>query len=73
MSAYALHVLKMCDAFSEKKIEVNLLIQFLDKEYQKTKKRLYFKNSYKIIGFFNRKLKRNIFTNIYFSLKIFLF
>ena len=32
MSAYALHVLKMCDAFSEKKLDVNLLIQFLDKK-----------------------------------------
>ena len=31
MSAYALHVLKMCDAFS-KKLDVNLLIQFLDKK-----------------------------------------
>ena len=75
MSAYALHVLKMCDAFSEKKIEVNLLIQFLDKRenIKKLRKDYILKNSYKIIGFFNRKLKRNIFTNIYFSLKIFLF
>ncbi len=75
MSAYALHVLKMCDAFSEKKLDVNLLIQFLDKEQslKKLKKNYILKNHLNIKGFFKRKLKRNIFTNIYFSIKIFLF
>ncbi len=75
MSAYTLHVLKMCDAFSEKKLDVNLLIQFLDKResLKKLKKNYILKNSYNIKGFFKRKLKRNIFTNIYFSMKIFLF
>ena len=75
MSAYALHVLKMCDAFSEKKLDVNLLIQFLDKKesLKKLKKNYILKNHLNIKGFFERKLKRNIFTNIYFSIKIFFF
>ena len=37
MSAYALHVLKMCDAFSEKNYQVNLLIPNIKKDYNFTK------------------------------------
>lgn len=75
MSAYTLHVLKMCDAFSEKKLKVTLLIQFLSKNenLKKLKKNYILKSSYNIKGFFNSKLKRNIITNIYFSLKIYFF
>ena len=75
MSAYALHVLKMCDAFSEKKLDVNLLIQFLDRKesLKKLKKNYILKNHLNIKGFFKRKFKRNIFTNIYFSIKVFFF
>ena len=51
MSAYALHVLKMCDVF-RKKLDVNLLIQFLDKkESLKTKKNYILKNHLNIKGF----------------------
>ena len=33
MSAYALHVLKMCDAFSELKYSVKLFLPYKDKTY----------------------------------------
>ena len=33
MSAYALHVLKMCDAFSESKYSVKLFLPYKQKTY----------------------------------------
>ena len=53
MSAYALHVLKMCDAFSEKNYQVNLLIPNIKKDYnfKKIKRDYLLKFSFKIHSF----------------------
>ena len=37
MTAYTIHVLKMCDAFSENQSYVNLLLPFVEKDYDFTK------------------------------------
>ena len=63
MSAYTLHVLKMCDAFSEEKYSVKLLIPFMNTNYKfsKIKKDYLLKNFFKIKNFFSNKYKRNFF------------
>ncbi len=72
MSAYTLHVLKMCDAFSEKQFYVNLLLPFVEKDYDfmKTKKEYLLKSFFKIKKFFKKKHNRNIFFFLLYSLKI---
>lgn len=72
MSAYALHVLKMCDAFSERNYKVNLLIPNIKKDYnfKKIKREYLLKFSFKIHSFFRLKLKRNFITLILFSFKL---
>lgn len=75
MSAYALHVLKMCDAFAEYNYELNLLLPHIKKKYnfQKIRKEYLLKNSFKISGFFKSKIKRNLFALLLFSLKLLYF
>ena len=57
-SAYSLHVLKICDAFSEvTNNNVELLIPFLDSNYsiKKIKKDYLLKHNLKINFFFSKK------------------
>lgn len=72
MSAYALHVLKMCDAFSEKNYKVNLLIPYINKNYnfRKIKKEYLLKNPFSIQAFFKSKINRNLFDLLTFSFKL---
>ena len=72
MSAYTLHVLKMCDAFSEKQFYVNLLLPFVEKDYDfsKTKKEYLLKSFFKIKNFFRKKHNRNFLFFLIYSFKI---
>ena len=57
MSAYALHVLKMCDAFSEKNYQVTLLIPYIKDNYnfKIIKNNFLLKKKFKIKSFFKKK------------------
>ncbi len=72
-SAYTLHVLKICDAFSEytgKKTE--LIIPHLEKKYsyKKIKKDYKLKYGLNIKSFFKKKIKFNFLRKIFFSIDI---
>ena len=72
-SAYSLHVLKICDAFSEvTNNNVELLIPFLDSNYSinKIKKDYLLKYNLKIKFFFSKKEKLYVIKRIFFSLKL---
>ena len=72
-SAYSLHVLKICDAFSEfTNNNVELLIPFLDSNYsiKKIKKDYLLKYNLKIKFFFSKKEKLHVIKKIFFSLKL---
>lgn len=72
-SAYALHVLKMCDGFSEiRKKRIELLIPHVNSNYskKKIKKDYLLKYDYKIRNFFSSKKNLNFFSRIIFSFKI---
>ncbi len=73
MSAYTLHVLKMCDAFSETGHSVKLLIPYISKDYllERIKEDYLLKSFFKIKGFFKSKIKRNFLTLLIFSFKLF--
>ncbi len=75
MSAYTIHVLKMCDAFSESNYDLCLLLPHIKKGYKfkKIKKDYLLKSSFKILGFFKSKIKRNLPALLLFSLKLFNF
>ena len=72
MSAYALHVLKMCDAFSELKYSVKLVIPYKSKKYSndKIKKEFLLKKKFDIISIFNKKKKFFFLSRIFFTYKI---
>tara|TARA_Y100000590_G_scaffold269029_1_gene302130 strand:- start:16507 stop:17607 length:1101 start_codon:yes stop_codon:yes gene_type:complete len=72
MSAYTLHVLKMCDAFSELGYDLELLIPHVTKDYKfkNIKKDFILKSKYKIVSLYNRKKKLKFLTRIFFSFKI---
>lgn len=72
MSAYTLHVLKMCDAFSETDHSVKLLIPYIRKDYllEKIKEDYLLKSFFEIKGFFKSKIKRNFLTLLLFSYKL---
>ena len=72
MSAYAVHVLKICDSFSHNN-KVELLIPFCSNSYnfKKIQNDYLLKNNFKIKSMFNSKVKNNIFHRVLFSLKIF--
>ena len=72
MSAYAVHVLKMCDSFSNNS-NVELIIPFCSNSYNfsRIKNDYILKNNFKIKSIFNSKVKLNIFYRILFSLKTF--
>lgn len=71
-SAYALHVLKMCDGFSAlKNMRVELLIPHINSSYSKKIKKDYIlKYNYKIKSFFSVKKKLNFILRLIFSIKI---
>ena len=72
-SAYALHVLKICDAFGEyKKKKVELIIPFISKRYtiKKIKEDYKLKYNIKIKSFYNEKIKLSFFKRIFFAFKI---
>ena len=70
MSAYALHVLKMCDAFSELKYSVKLIIPYKSKKYSndKIKREFLLKKKFDIISIFNKKKKIFFFEQNFFYL-----
>ncbi len=72
MSAYAIHVLKMCDNLSKLGYEVELLLPYINKSYKlnKIKDDYLLKRKYKIHSIFNSRLKLNFIYRIIFSLKI---
>ena len=56
MSAYALHVLKMCDAFSELRYSVKLILPYKKNTYNyKIKKDFLLKKKFEIISIFYKK------------------
>ncbi len=72
-SAYSLHVLKICDAFSEvTNNNVELLIPFLDSNYsiKKIKKDYLLKYNLKIKFFFSKKEKLYLIKRIFFFTKV---
>ena len=72
MSAYAIHVLKMCDNFC-KYAEVELIIPYQEKSYyfKRIKKEYLLKNNFKIKSMFSSKKKLNLISRVFFSLKIY--
>ena len=75
MSAYMLHVLKMCDAMSEKKFNVTLFIPFVKKGYSFNyfKSKYLLKTNFTIESFFNKPIKRGFFSYLLFAIKILIF
>tara|TARA_B100001057_G_scaffold86679_1_gene82610 strand:+ start:284 stop:1402 length:1119 start_codon:yes stop_codon:yes gene_type:complete len=75
MSAYTIHVLKMCDAFSESYYDVSLLLPHIRKGYKlkKIQNDYLLKSSFKILEFFDSKIKRNLPDLLLFSYKLFNF
>jgi glycosyltransferase involved in cell wall biosynthesis len=71
-SAYSLHVIKMCDGFSELKKNVELIIPHLNKKYssKRIRKDYLLKHKFKIKGFFLTKNENNFFNKLYFTFKI---
>ena len=71
MSAYTVHVLKMCDNFS-KFNKVELILPYKDNKYNfsQIKKDYNLKNKFEIKGIFNSKSSLNLFDRIVFALKI---
>ena len=72
-SAYALHVIKMCDGFSAlKNTSVELIIPYINSSYSKKIKKDYIlKYNYKIKSFFfSVKKKLNFILRLIFSIKI---
>lgn len=71
MSAYAVHVIKMCDNFS-KYADVELIIPHKKSSYifKKIKKEYLLKENFKITSIFSSKKRSSLFNRINFSLKI---
>ena len=72
MSAYAVHVLKMCDSFSNNN-KVELIIPFCNRSYnfKKVRNDYLLKNNFKIKSMLSSRVKLNIFYRFLFSLKIY--
>ena len=72
MSAYALHVLKMCDAFSEQKYSVKLILPYKKKSYSfnTVKKEFLLKRKFEIISIFDEKKFFFFLTRFFFTFKI---
>ena len=68
MSAYTLHVLKMCDALNKSNENVELIIPYLDIQYSKNKikKEYNLKSNFKISSIFDIKKKIKFFLEDFF-------
>ncbi len=69
-SAYAVHVLKICDNFVKNGFRVNLNIYSRDEKYtfSKIKKNFLLKKKFKINHCYKSKCKRSFLNNVYFGL-----
>jgi len=70
-SAYSIHVLKMCEAFSKLGFNINLLI-INHKNKNQIFKSYNIKNKFQISSILNKSIKLNFVSRIIFSLKILL-
>jgi len=70
-SAYTIHVLKMCDAFTNLNYDVSLIV-FSKKNtsFNNLKKKFLLKNHFKIVNIYKNKKKLNIVRRMIFSFKI---
>ena len=68
-SAYSIHVVKMCDAFS-KFTYLNLFVPSSKYSFTKIKQDYNLKNKFNLKTIFNKKKKINFINKIFFSLKI---
>ena len=75
MSAYALHVLKMCDAFSELGFFVKLILPYKEKAYKinQIKNDFLLKKKFEIISVFSKKKILFFLTRFFFTVKIIFF
>jgi len=75
MSAYAVHVLKMCDNLCKHGYDVELVLPFVNNSYffSKIKKDYLLKNKYKIKSIFKSKFRLNFLLRILFSIRIFFY
>lgn len=69
-SAYALHVIKMCDSLSADNTKTNLIAPKISNNFLKLKKIYNLKNKFKLISIFNKKINMFFFTRIIFTIKI---
>jgi len=69
-SAYGLHVLKMCNAFSYRKYKINLFIPSLSINQNFLKKNYNIKNKINFLPIFKNKRKINFLTRIIFVFRI---
>ncbi len=68
-SAYSIHVMKMCEAFSKLKFETNLFT-IKSQNLLKIRKSYNIKYKFDIISIFNNSKKFNFFLRVLFSIKI---
>ncbi len=68
-SAYSIHVMKMCDAFS-KFYNLNLFVPYSKNSFKNLKIDYKLKNKFNLIKIFHRKKKLNFLNKIFFSFKI---
>lgn len=69
-SAYGLHVIKMCDSLYEPNIQINLIAPNISCDFSKLKNIYNIKNKFKTISIFKTKIKINLISRIFFSIKI---
>ena len=72
-SAYALQVLKMCDAFKKKGYNTSLLLPYNKSNYSKIKRDYLLKEKIKIISFYKTEKSFNFLSRILYSYNIFRF
>ena len=69
-SAYAVHVMQMCNAIAKNNSHLNLLIPYMDsqKTFKILKKEYALTNNFKIKSFFKSKKKLNFFSRLTFAI-----
>ncbi len=72
-SAYTVHVLKICEAFSKKKIQVKLIVNSSKVNFKKVKRDYLLDHSFNIHPLRKRKIKLNLIQRIFDTIKILLF
>ena len=68
-SAYSIHVMKMCEAFSKLRYDVNLLV-INSKNIKKINKIYNIKNRFNIFSIFSNTIILNFILRVIFSIKI---